>query len=117
MIGFAPSGARAGSLGYSAGNKTGVYGLSKGNGEVPRTTPDKTGVYGRAVGGTNAVGVRGESGTGRGGDFIGNVAQLRLKPSDSQSHPPAGLAGDLFLDRSRRLWLCKGGSTWARLDT
>ncbi len=117
VIGFAPTGARAGALGYSAGNKTGVYGLSKGDDEVPRTTPDETGVFGRAVGGTGAVGVRGESGSGRGGYFIGNVAQLRLKPSSARSHPTAGLAGDLFLDSSRRLWLCKGGSTWVRLDT
>jgi hypothetical protein len=60
-------------------------------------------------------GVRGDSVNGRGGLFIGKRAQLRLRPSDANSHPSSGAMGDLFVDRHGRLWFCKGGSSWRLL--
>ena len=66
--------------------------------------------------GTGA-GVHGESALGRGGRFKGKKAQIRLDPSTAATHPTSGAAGDLFLDASTRLWLCKGGTSWVRLDT
>jgi hypothetical protein len=51
----------------------------------------------------------------RGGLFAGKVAQVRLLPSSSASHPSSGSLGDLFLDKGGRLWFCKGGTTWKQL--
>ena len=76
---------------------------------------NNTGVIGLSDGGTTSVGVRGESPTGRGGVFKGNLAQLRLFPSIAPSHPFRGALGDLFLDKNKRLWFCKGGTTWKQL--
>jgi hypothetical protein len=61
------------------------------------------------------VGVYGVSGSGRGGVFKGNLAQLKLLPSSHLTHPPSGQRGDLFVDKSGRLWFCKGGTTWVKL--
>ena len=79
-----------------------------------------TGVHGQggpvgvtAVGTT--IGVRGQSDDGRGGVFQGRKAQLRLLPATANNHPASGSGGDLFLDKRRRLWLCKGGTTWVKL--
>ena len=116
VIGFAPTGARAGSLGYSAGNKTGVYGLSKGNGEVPARPPTRP----ACTDAPSEARPRSVSAVSRAP--VGAGPSSGTSPAAAQAiglafAPPAGLAGDLFLDSSRRLWLCKGGSTWARLDT
>jgi hypothetical protein len=51
----------------------------------------------------------------RGGEFIGQKAQIRLQPS-GVTHPATGKAGDIFLDGKKRLWLCKGKTNWVRLD-
>jgi hypothetical protein len=61
-------------------------------------------------------GIWAESRKGRGGRFWGKKAQIRLQPSTATTHPASGLAGDLFLDKAKRLWFCKGGTTWVRLD-
>ena len=39
----------------------------------------------------------------------------RLSPSTAASHPDSGAAGDLFVDKTGRLWFCKGGATWKQL--
>jgi len=86
------------STGWARHGGTGIVGASGPtfpNGSVPANT----GVYGYGQ-------------TGRGGVFQGKAAQVRLVPSTATSHPASGAAGDLFLDKSRRLWLCKGGATW-----
>jgi hypothetical protein len=81
---------------------------------------DSMGVHGAATGegpgvqGIGTVGVAGV-GTDRGGVFVGNVAQLQLRPSDQSGHPRVGEAGDLFVDGSRRLWFCAGGEEWRRV--
>ena len=109
----------AGSDGYgvggqASGNGTGVFGYSGLTGTFP-TALARTGVHGAADQGTSSVGVRGSSKRGRGVVASGKVAQLRLMPSSATSHPSSGALGDLFLDRSKRLWFCKGGRNWARL--
>jgi hypothetical protein len=60
--------------------------------------------------------VFGESVEGRGGRFKGKKAQIRLHPSTDATHPTSGSGGDLFVDASKRLWFCKGGTSWVRLD-
>lgn len=65
--------------------------------------------------GAKGPGVVGSSLLGRGGVFSGGRAQLQLQPSAANSHPRSGRSGDLFVDKSHRLWFCKGGSTWMRL--
>jgi hypothetical protein len=42
--------------------------------------------------------------------FSGKLAQVRLLPSGAASHPSSGALGDLFLDKVKRLWFCKGGT-------
>ena len=82
----------------------GVVGESTGNGH---------GTWGKAAG--FGDGVYGESANGRGGHFKGKKAQLRLDPSTAATHPSSGAAGAIFLDKSKRLWLCKGGTSWVRI--
>jgi hypothetical protein len=42
-------------------------------------------------------------------------AQLRLTPSAAANHPASGVLGDLFLDKGKRLWFCKGGKEWKQI--
>jgi hypothetical protein len=110
-------------LGSAHGNGTGVQGHS-GTSSVP-AAPIRTGVFGVAnqdetsvgVLGTSGTGagVRGQSTSGRGIVATGGAAQLRLVPSGAVSHPRSGLGGDLFLDKSKRLWLCQGGTHWTQI--
>ena len=126
---------KPGILGLSSGNSTGVQGHS-GDDNNPASPPQKTGVFGYANQDALSVGVRGgspvgtgifgvsdsgvavkgHSGAGRGGQFAGATAQLRLVPSSAGSHPSSGVAGDLFVDNSHRLWFCLGGTTWKRVQ-
>jgi hypothetical protein len=81
---------------------TAILGSSGSHGFPPPAPLPNTGVYGI---GTN----------GRGGVFKGDKAQVRLVPSAAATHPESGQLGDLFLDKNKRLWFCKGGSTWKQL--
>lgn len=63
----------------------------------------------------SGIGVFGFSEQGRGGVFTGPAAPLQLTPSTATTHPASGGAGDLFVDKSKRLWFCKGGTTWKQL--
>jgi len=85
--------------GWARAGGAGVVGFS---GATFPTIPADTGVYGNAP-------------NGRGGVFTGSRAQVRLVPSSATTHPSSGQAGDLFLDKSKRLWFCKGGTTWKQL--
>jgi hypothetical protein len=63
--------------------------------------------------------VNASSHAGRGGVFSsGAIAQLQLKAGSRASHPTAGNRGDLYVDKSGRLWFCKTGgahATWKQL--
>ena len=59
--------------------------------------------------------VRAVSASGRGAQLSGGPAQLRLMPSSSRTHPASGKRGDLFVDKSGRLWFCKGNTNWKQL--
>lgn len=111
-------------MGQSFGNYTGVQGYSGGSSEgIPAKA--RTGVYGSCDEGHTAKGVwgaslfgsgvYGQSRDGYGGVFNGGKAQLRLVPGPALSHPSSGQPGDLFVDKSHRLWFCKGGTTWVHL--
>jgi hypothetical protein len=113
VAGESDSSAGVGVRGHAANDALGVYGYS--GGDAPPAGPVKTGVLGRADQDAASVGVRGSSASGRGGVFAGRAAQVRLTPSSAASHPASGQAGDLFVDRSGRLWLCKGRTRWMLL--
>lgn len=85
-------------------------------GQAIRGVTDGTGyaIYGETSGKRAALGGNGGS-AGRGAVLISNIAQLRLQPSTLGSHPASGQAGDLFVDASKRLWFCKGGTVWKQL--
>jgi hypothetical protein len=64
---------------------------------------------------TRAAGEFRHTAGGRGGIFTGGKAQLKLHPSSASTHPTKGQRGDLFVDKSGRLWFCKGGTNWKQL--
>lgn len=90
------------STGWSRNGGTGVIGVSGHSQTSFPSVPAETGGYFKAT-------------KGRGVVASGTKAQLRLVPSTASSHPSSGSAGDLFLDKSKRLWLCTGGTSWKRL--
>ena len=51
----------------------------------------------------------------RGATLVSNVAQMRLTPGPSTSHPANGMAGDLYVDKTNRLWFSKGATSWVQL--
>jgi hypothetical protein len=66
---------------------------------------------------SSGAGVQGTSKSGRGGIFGGGAAQVHLDPAGS-SHPRSGEMGDLYADKSGRLWYCtKSGSkaSWKQI--
>jgi hypothetical protein len=66
---------------------------------------------------STGAGVQGTSKSGRGGIFGGGAAQVHLNPGGS-SHPKSGEMGDLYADKSGRLWYCtKSGSkaSWKQI--
>ncbi|MDX6206651.1 MAG: hypothetical protein QOF39_2708 [Frankiales bacterium] len=84
--------------GVNEGHGTGVWGEQRNN-----TGP-----------GFGVVGVGGSQ--GRGAQFTGGVAQARLVPGRSSTHPVTGKTGDLYVDSAVRLWFCtraSAGSTAA----
>jgi hypothetical protein len=60
-------------------------------------------------------GIYATSANGAGGKFAGKTANITLVPSTASSHPASGSAGQLFVDASKRLWFCKGGTDWHQL--
>ena len=108
-------------FGYHETGGVGVVGRSDGGSGigVVGTVDDASdrysiGVYGQNFG--QGVGIRGDG--PRGGMFVGRKAQVRLYPSLESNHPTAGLRGDLFVDKTGRLWYCKNGganAVWHQL--
>jgi hypothetical protein len=105
----------------TANSQPAVYGSTNGTG--PALRGSQSGKSGSAVSGqvsnsknTSAAILGTGSSKGRGGQFAGGVAQVRLVPGGSR--PTSGQTGDLFVDSSGHLHYCKtGGSTasWVQL--
>jgi len=95
-----------------AASHVGVFGESTSSAGIFGTSATGAGV--RAHGGSGP-GVLAQSDSGRGGVFAGAKAQLLLLPSGAASHPAKGDRGDLFVDKTGRLWFCKGGTHWKQL--
>ena len=55
------------------------------------------------------------SAKGVGALFQGKTAQVELVPSSDAAHPASGIGGQLFVDSSKRLWFCRGGTDWQQL--
>jgi hypothetical protein len=76
-----------------------------------------TGVWGESRGaGFGVVGYGGAH--GRGAQLTSNIlAQARLVPGTLSTHPATGKQGDLYVDRTGRLWYCQttAGTTWKQL--
>jgi hypothetical protein len=131
--GTAYSSSGTGVYGTALGAGTGVHGFSVSGKGVLGQSDSHVGVYGLSETGDGAfgesssghgvkgfsatgAGIRGESVQGRGGVFSSSVnAQIRLQPSSAATHPSSGNAGDLFVDTSKRLWFCKGGTIWKQI--
>jgi len=111
--GASASGTMPAIQGWAKSGRAGVVGYSGAS--SPPVGPGRVGVYGLADGSSGAVGVLGRSTTGRGGSFSGKVAQLHIAPSGAATHPTSGKLGDIFLDKNKRLWFCKGGTTWKQI--
>src|SRR5262249_7932292 len=90
---------------------TGVMGTSGSHAFPHQAAIGNAGVVGISQGGSGVFG----SGH-RGGVFVGVASQIRLEPSSAVSHPSSGFAGDLFVDGSKRLWFCEGGTTWKQIQ-
>jgi hypothetical protein len=115
--------AEGGTTGVSATGKTAVHAAGTVAGV---TASGPTGVQASGTGtkgvGVAAAGVTAVDGAGtsvgRGGVFSGGAAQVQLTPGTGASHPKAGETGDLYVDKSARLWFCrKGGAsaTWHQI--
>jgi hypothetical protein len=96
-----------------------VYALTKGTGQgvlasIANAASKSAAVRAATTG--SGIGVDASSALGMGGRFAGRTAQVQLVPSTSfSSHPSSGSAGQLFVDKSKRLWFCKGGTSWKLL--
>jgi hypothetical protein len=109
------------SIANPANSQPAVYGETNGKGPAVRgVQSSKAGsaVSGQVSNAKNAsAAVLGTgSSTGRGGQFAGGVAQVRLVPGGTR--PTSGQTGDLFVDASGHLHYCKAGgstATWVQL--
>lgn len=82
-------------------------------GQIANAGSKSAAVHGQTTG--FGAGLEGVSALGAGGRFSGKTAAIQLVPSSAASHPASGVAGQLFVDRSNRLWFCKGGTNWHQL--
>lgn len=95
--------------GVSVQDGAGVHGANS-TGIGPAVWADASSAAGNALQAT--------SDGGRGIVSSSKLAQLQLTPGKQTSHPKAGEAGDLFVDKSARLWFCKVGgatATWKQI--
>jgi hypothetical protein len=81
-----------------------VTGVNKGHG---------IGVWGEQQNNTvSGIGVVGLAGSlGRGGQFQGGAAAVRLVPATASTHPTTGKVGDVFVDSAARIWFCTHASS------
>jgi hypothetical protein len=92
----------------TAGQAPTVLGVNKGVGAGLHGIQGNPTSTGAAVIGAAAA-------KGRGAQFSGGAAAVRMVPSAARTHPPTGLPGDFFVDSETRLWFCKGGGVWLQL--
>jgi hypothetical protein len=98
-----------------------VYGATNGTGPAIRAAQSGTSgsaIVGKVSSSSNtAPAILGTgSSTGRGGQFSGGAAQIRLVPGGTR--PTSGKTGDFFVDSSGHLHFCKAGgsaATWVRI--
>ena len=98
-----------GVVGMNGLGETGVHGISIGQ-DAPAVWAE-----GQVGGGP---GLKATSASARGVVASGKLAQLQLTPGKQATHPKRGEAGDLFVDKSARLWFCKvggGTATWVQV--
>jgi len=129
VVGFAASQAADGVLGRSQGSGAGVHGLGTDNTRamIAESTGTQQALWAKITSNTNTrdsirsetagsgSGIYASSVNGAGGKFQGKTAQVVMVPSTASSHPASGTAGALFVDSSKRLWFCKGGSNWQQI--
>jgi hypothetical protein len=98
--------------------KPAIQGTTNGSGPAIQATQSGTGrgIYSQITNSSSTTAaIRGDgSAVGRGGVFQGGMAQVYLVPAKGP-HPSSGQAGDLFLDNTNSLFLCKGGATWVKI--
>lgn len=112
-------GSGIGVWGSQAGSGWGGYFTSAAGIGLNATGGSGTGVNATGATGVNAfgdtIGLAASSIGGRGIVAAGNAAQIQLTPGSAATHPTAGAAGDLYVDSTARLWLCRGGTSWVEL--
>jgi len=111
--------ARAGVFGRNNGTGAGVFGLSVNTNGDGVLGIGKVGVHGTSRSGN---GILGEGGSGYGGQFKGNRAQLRLAPTTRTGQPTTGAhqVGELYLDKTGSLFICTMAGTpgtWRKVST
>jgi hypothetical protein len=101
-----------------ASRDTAIVAETAGLGEALHASVNNTASGAAAVDArTNGAGfaITGASAHGIGARFSGGFAPIELVPSSAATHPTKGTAGTLFVDRSHRLWFCRGGEAWHQL--
>jgi hypothetical protein len=117
------NGSGSGVLGEATGSQgDGVRGTANGGVGVFGISGSANGVRGLASGNAAGVngdnsgqgpGVHGQSAHGRGGQFVGAIAQIQLVAGTQPTHPTSGTRGDMYVDSTGRLWFCKTSGTHA----
>ena len=109
----------SGAVAVSASGVTAVVATGEGaNGIAVSALAASTAPAVNAVNSSGGTGVHGLSSGGRGGVFSGATAQVQLVPGADSSHPKGGKQGDLYADKTGRLWFCKKGgntATWHQI--
>jgi len=106
--------ASGGTVGVSASGPTAVVAAGAGSagiGVSASVTGSQAAVKATSTGGGS--GIHATSSGGRGGIFAGSAAQVQLTPGSHSTHPKSGKRGDLYADKTGRLWFCKRGGTTA----
>ena len=94
-------------VGTTASSTSAVKATNTGSGAAVKATNAGPGTCVQAI-----------STDGRGGSFSGGPAQIQLMPGTGATHPASGKTGDLYVDKTARLWFCKVGgtkATWVKI--
>jgi hypothetical protein len=100
--------ASGGTVGVSAAGPIGVVANGEGTagiGVSANVAGSQAAVRGVSTG--SGSGIHATSSNGRGGVFAGSAAQVQLTPGSHSTHPKSGKRGDLYADKTGRLWFCK----------